>query len=258
MGRRKDGTTFPLSVAVSESGQPGHFTGILRDLTDRRRLEWRLAESQLEERRHLARELHDDVGGHLMGIGLLAQALSAQLASVSSPLVAKSRELVENISATHECLRALVQGLMPVDDIPEGLMTALRNLVQRVEQLSDINCRFVCDPPVLVSDSAVAKHLYRIAHEAINNAVRHGKPRHITVTLSIVDRRFVLNVTDDGKGIGDLPPDHAGIGLAAMRQRAELLGGACVVGPGEAGGTTVRCWVPETAAGDTRPVGLAT
>lgn len=243
VGLRKDGTTFPLDLAVSEVDHRRRFTGILRDLSDRRELEWRLAESQLEERRHMARELHDDIGGYVTGIGLLAQSLQAELEKAKSPAAVRAQELIQSISQAHQRLRSVIRGLMPVEAIPEGLMAALEKLARQCETVSGIPCRFQCERPVLVEDPMTAKHLFRIAQEAINNAVRHGQPAQITLSLTQDGQQLGIVVTDDGRGFEEPPAGHSGIGLTSMRQRARLLGGECTVQPREGGGTTVRCWV---------------
>ena len=254
VGRRKDGTTFPLDLVVSEIGHSRCFTGILRDLSDRRNLEWRLADSQLDERRHMARELHDDLGGHITGIGLLAQTLQGELAKAGSPLAARTQELVESITDAQQHLRSVVRGLMPVEAIPEGLMVALDTLAKQCTAASGIPCRFQCEPPVHVEDTATAVHLFRIAQEAMHNAVRHAEATQIGVNLSRKAQRLEIAVTDDGRGLGDIPDGHPGMGLTSMHQRARLLGGNCAIEPRDGGGTVVLCWVPWLGRGgrDTR------
>ncbi len=243
-GRRKDGTTFPLELAVSEIGHSRCFTGILRDLSDRRDLEWRLADSQMEERRHMARELHDDLGGQMTGVGLLAQTLHNELAKAGSPLAARMQDLVQSIGAAQQHLRSVVRGLMPVEAIPEGLMGALDALVKHTEAASGIACRFECVPPVHLEDPGRAVHLFRIAQEAVHNALRHAEATSIVVSLKRNAQRLEIAVADNGRGLGDMPADHHGMGLVSMHQRARLLGGDCVMEPAGSGGTVVRCWIP--------------
>ncbi|MGB7219770.1 MAG: PAS domain S-box protein, partial [Vicinamibacterales bacterium] len=247
IGLRKDGTTFPLDLAVSKIGDSRRFTGILRDLSDRKKLEWRVAESQVEERRHMARELHDELGGHMTGIALLAQTLQAELAKAESPLAGRTQQLIQTISDAHQRLRSVIRGLMPVETVPEGLMVALQDLAERCRQVSGVPCRFQCEPPVHVEEAGTALHLFRIAQEAINNAVRHGQPSQITVTLARTASHLEVTVADDGRGFSDVPAGHAGLGLVSMRQRARLLGGDCSVESRQGGGTVVKCWVPRPA-----------
>lgn len=245
-GLRKDGTTFPLDLAVSEIDHLRRFTGILRDLSDRRRLESRLSEAQVEERRHMARELHDEIGGHMTGVGLMAQTLHADLVEAASPLAARTEELLRSINGVHQRLRAVVRGLMPVEAIPEGLMAALDQLAHQCRTAFGIPCRFRCEPAVYVEDPTVSLHLFRIAQEAVSNAVRHAKPTDITITLERTPRGLEIQVIDDGSGTEEISPGPPGIGLESMRQRAHQLGGECSIRPREGGGTIVRCWVPHS------------
>jgi two-component system sensor kinase FixL len=255
VGLRKDGTTFPLDLAISQIDHLRRFTGILRDLSDRRKLEWRLAESQVEERRYVARELHDGMGGHMTGIGLLAQTLQSHLAKASSPLTVKAEDLVRSIDEAQKQLRSIVRELMPVEATPDGLMAALQELATQAETQYELRCQFQCERPVYLDDPAAAKHVFRIVQEAINNAVRHGKPAHITISLAQIGQRLEVAVSDDGSGLPEMPSGHPGIGLESMCQRAHLLGGDLTVEPREGGGTVVTCWMPmPSTVADTRAV----
>jgi len=244
VGLRKDGTTFPLHVAVSQIDHLGGFAGILRDLSDHRQLEWRLAESQVEERRQLARELHDGLGGYLTGIGLLAQTLQTRLADAGTSLAVPAAELATCIEDAQNQLRATARALMPVDTIPEGLMAALNTLTQQCETASGISCRFQCEPPIHVEDPGTALHLFRIAQEAVHNAQRHSQAAEIMVTLQQVGESLEIVVTDDGIGLKQATGHHPGIGLDSIRQRTRLLSGECSILPREGGGTAVTCRVP--------------
>jgi two-component system sensor kinase FixL len=211
---------------------------------EERSLERRLARSAAEERAHLARELHDEIGGLITGIAILAQTLHTQLAKAGSPLASRARDLVESIALAQARLRTVTTGLMPVEALPEGLMAALRGLAEKCASTHDIECRFVCDPPVHVRDVAAATHLFRIAQEAVTNAVRHGEARHITLTLGRDGESLRLVVSDDGRGLGNVPQDHPGLGFHTMQQRARLLRGEVTVSPRAPQGVVVACRVP--------------
>jgi two-component system CheB/CheR fusion protein len=125
------------------------------------------------------------------------------------------------------------------------MMVALDALAKQSEASSGIACRFECEPPVHVEDSGTAVQLYRIAQEAVHNAVRHAEATQIVVTLTRKEQRLEIAVSDDGRGLDDRPAGHPGIGLASMHQRARLLGGDCSIEPRDEGsGTVVMCWVP--------------
>jgi two-component system CheB/CheR fusion protein len=97
-----------------------------------------------------------------------------------------------------------------------------------------------------VSDATTATHLYRIAQEAVSNALRHGQPDTIWVALRTEPGLLVMHVRDNGVGIQDPPAEGAGLGLRLMEYRASLIGGGLTVGPAEGGGTQVTCWVAKT------------
>jgi two-component system sensor kinase FixL len=244
VGLRKDGTTFPLDLAVSEIDHRRRFTGTLRDVSERRKLEWRLAESQVEERLHMARELHDEIGGHITGIGMLAQTLQTRLEEVGSPLAVKAEDLVKSIDEAHNRLRSVARGLMPVEAVPEGLTAALQNLAKQAETIHVISCQFQCDTPIHLVDMTAATHLFRITQEALSNAIRHGKPRHVTISLTETQERLEVAVANDGIGLNEIPGGHAGMGMQSMRARARLLGGDLTVRAREGGGMVVACRIP--------------
>jgi len=244
VGLRKDGTTFPVRIACGEIVGHRRFTGVLHDLTDRRKLERRLAEIQLQERRHMAREIHDDVGGHLTGVGLLMQLLSTKLKEAGSPLAVKGEEIVSAVATAHERLRATLRGWVPLEATPEGLRVALADLAMDCDTRLGIRCRFECDPPVDVPDPVTGLHVFRIAQEAVNNAVRHGTPKQITVSLARAAQVLEVTVSDDGCGLGEIPAGHPGTGLEGMRERVEILGGTFSVQSALGHGTLIRAALP--------------
>jgi signal transduction histidine kinase len=147
--------------------------------------------------------------------------------------------LVEDVTTTTERFESSSAHLEAV-----GLVAALKELSEKVENLFRISCLFVCDGPVLVHDNAVATHLYRITQETISNAVKHGKAKTVVIDLTADRGELCLKITDDGVGLGNAPGDGKGIGLQTMEYRARLIGGAFDVLPGESAGTTVVCTVP--------------
>jgi two-component system, chemotaxis family, CheB/CheR fusion protein len=241
-GRRKDGTTFALDLSVSEIGEARGFTGILRDITERKAMERRVSDSRAEEARNLAQELHDGLGGELTGVALIARSLQSQLAKMESPLAQRAGEMVRITEYMHQHLRDLARGLMPVELVPEGLMQALRALAERTAT-SGIMCEVDCPKPVYVDSLTVSTHVFRIAQEAVSNAVRHGKPKRIVIRLLGTAKHMQLIVTDDGRGM-KAHPMSTGLGLANMRERARLLGGVVTIDSGDEGGTSVVCTIP--------------
>jgi len=115
-----------------------------------------------------------------------------------------------------------------------------------VEDLFQVGCHFECEPPVLIRESDVATHLYHIAQEAVNNSLKHSRPRRILIHLAGGDAPF-LRIEDDGVGSHELwsgAPGAKGMGLLIMSYRAKMIGGALEIGPGLDGGTSVSCTFP--------------
>ena len=141
-------------------------------------------------------------------------------------------------------VRGLSRGLLPVE-LEEGLLAvALGQLAATATTGSRIACTFDCSHPDPVFDSRVAMHLYRIAQEAVSNAVRHSGARNIRITLDQENGETALRIEDDGEGLSSEALQAGGMGLRTMRYRAGLIGGKLEVGPGPSGGTQVVCRLP--------------
>jgi signal transduction histidine kinase len=140
--------------------------------------------------------------------------------------------------------RQLARGLHPVAAEPQGLMSALKNWAAEVQEVFHINCRFQCDRPIYIHDANLATHLYRIAQEAVNNAIRHGKSRNIVIGMSRRDGAGVLTIKDDGDGFPKKHASSPGVGLSIMNYRADMIGGSLKVQPNDDRGITVTCMFP--------------
>jgi PAS domain S-box-containing protein len=246
-GRRKDGTIFPMELAVSElHDKAGRlFTGIIRDISERRALENQLLTAASEEQRRIGLDLHDSVGQELTGLALLTQSLSEALTNGRPGDAELAGKIGDGLKRLLGHVRALVRGMVPTFG-PEGLMAALEGLADRISDHTHVHCTYQCEEPVLLVDSSAALHLYRIAQEAVNNAVRHGKAENITIRLS--DGQGVrLEIHDDGCG---MPASQAtsGMGLKIMRHRADLIRGTLQLESSETDGTTVTCTLPRGEA----------
>jgi signal transduction histidine kinase len=123
-------------------------------------------------------------------------------------------------------------------------MSALTRYAEETQDLFRISCRFECGSPVLVYDVNVATHLYHIAREAVNNAIKHGHPSHIVIRLSAENGEGTLSVRDDGKGISEASANQAGMGLNIMNYRANMVGGLLDVRKNSTAGTSVVCVFP--------------
>jgi two-component system, LuxR family, sensor kinase FixL len=245
VGRRKDGTVFPMDLAVSELNVGGRrmFTGVVRDITERRRLEREILDAGTEEQRRIGRDLHDGLCQQLTGIAFATEVLTQKLTARSAPEAASLKKVAELVDQSITQARDLARGLQPVTLEAGGLAAALEALAKQLEGMFHVSCVFVCDGPCLVHDNTVATHLYRIAQEATSNAVKHGKARTVVIDLAVAGDELRLVISDDGVGLANAATDGKGIGLQTMDYRARIVGGELKVRPGERGGTTVTCIV---------------
>ena len=252
VGQRKDGSTFPLDLSVSEFELGGRkmFTGVVRDITDRRRLEREVLEAAAEEQRRIGQDLHDGLCQHLTGVAFAMEVIGRKLAARSAPETASMRKTAELVDQAITQARELARGLQPVTLQAAGLAAALEELAAKAEGMFGVSCMLVCDGPALVHDNLIATHLYRIAQEAIANAVKHGRAKTIIIDLSARPSELSLAVTDDGVGMGNASRDGKGIGMQTMKYRASLIGGTLDVRPGKPGGTVVTCVIPTAPAGE--------
>lgn len=176
------------------------------------------------ERIRIGRELHDDLGQRLTGISISAEILASQLLAVDPRLATQADDLGRATSEAMMQVRTLAHGLMPVASGPEGLRDALTHLAASISRLSGINCTFDFDDPIDVVDENVSAHLYRIAQEAINNAIRHAHARTIEIRLDEHHGRTMLSISDDGRGFDNKSPEfRGGMGLNTITYRASII-----------------------------------
>jgi PAS domain S-box-containing protein len=246
--RRKDGTYYDVEVALQPTDYRGTscIVAIALDTTRRKELEQEVVKASEEERQRIANDLHDDLGSQLTGLKLHIESFCHHLAA--------KRELPEEgcetiLNLVREAIgrtREIARGLRPVGNDPEDLMGSFRGMAERTELASGMACRFECATPVLIADPHVANHLYRIAQEAVNNAVKHSGGTRITISMEDSGPAIELRVMHDGSGF-KRSPGQGGLGLHIMNYRAEAMKGALHIGPVETGGTCIRCVVPKAA-----------
>ncbi len=250
VGRRKDGSVFPLELAVSEvnlhSGRK-LFMGMVRDITTRRRLEQEILRISEQERRRIGQDLHDGLGQMLTGIGLITRNLARTMETQGHPGADEVAEVTELIKEADQQARALARGLIPVDLEAAGLTSALQRLAHNAEQLFGIRCTFEEVGAVLIHDTGVATHLYRIAQETVSNAVKHGQAKRVKISLAAGNGRLRLRIQDDGVGFPDeLDEAERGMGVRIMHYRARIIGATLEIGARPGGGTTITCTLRRT------------
>ena len=143
-------------------------------------------------------------------------------------------------TASQRFTRRLAHGLIPIE-LAQGLVSALESLASTTSMLFNVVCRVLYKEPVLIHDNTVAEHLYHIAQEAVNNAVKHGQAREIELTLSADHGRGTLTVRDDGIGFARDENAPGGMGLRIMEQRAHMMDGVLDIESAPGQGTSLSC-----------------
>jgi signal transduction histidine kinase len=156
-------------------------------------------------------------------------------------------KLNRKLSKAHRDIHQLSHGIMPVQIDAEALRSALDELAASIHAPPKLSCRFDCPLPVMAVNNTTATHLYRIAQEAVNNALRHSHAEEICISLRQNESKLILEVRDNGVGIDSLDGrviptrKDRGMGLRTMQYRAGMIGGTLHLDRREAGGTCVRC-----------------
>jgi two-component system sensor kinase FixL len=244
--RSKDGAIRHVLVDANSFWSDSQFqysSIFFRDITDRIELERGILQVSEREHRHIAQDLHDGLGQLLAGTAYLTGTLRQKLIDKSIPEARELGRIREVINEAIAQTRSLARGLHPVEPETNGLMVALHALATRTQKLFHIRCRFTCHRPVLIEDSAVATHLFRIAQEAITNAIKHGKPGRIEISLAGTPDQTSLTIKDNGAGMPVRRRKKIGLGLRIMRYRAGMIGGSLVIKKEAGGGTSVACMV---------------
>jgi PAS domain S-box-containing protein len=228
-----------------ESGEAVRFLGVSFDITQRKALEREALQREVlamtaREQRQIGQELHDGVGQELTGLGLMAQSLSQRLPEAAAEKRIALR-LLSGLESLHQKVRDLSRGLIPVHVERRGLSAALEDLAVRTTEESGISVAAECPDWVAPPDHATATELFYIAQEAVRNALRHGRPRTIHITLFAEPDGMRLRIKDDGIGLPNGLEQSEGLGLRIMRHRAGLIGGVLQIGPSQGGGTMVTC-----------------
>jgi signal transduction histidine kinase len=217
-----------------------------REIDRAKQLERELAHGIEEERRRIGYELHDDLGQRLTGMSLSFRALSETLHTVSADLSAQAEALERTTSEAISSVRGLAHGLMPVPSGRRGLGAALEQLALSVSSLHSVRCVFDFDDPVDIDNDTVATNLYRIAQEAVNNAIRHSSATLVKIRLDDDCGKVTLTVTDNGLGFphdrcaDNRPVQIAGAGLRIMAYRASVISYTLTIESSFGEGTTIK------------------
>jgi PAS domain S-box-containing protein len=213
-----------------------------REVAERARLEREVIESCAREQRRIAYDLHDGVGQQLVGIALSAKLLEEQLRAERPAEAKKASAIVRLANEAARQARLTARSLEGADGVGD-LKLALESLAMNISENCRVRSTVNCDGASLPVSAPVGAQLYRIAQEAVRNAVEHGAAREVLIHLTFGHRDMLLTVQDDGEGFNAKTNGH-GMGLRIMRYRAQCIGGSCEVHTGPGKGTTVYCRVP--------------
>ncbi len=227
-------------VLVTVSGE-NEALGIVRDITERRRLERQVIEVSEWEQQRIGQDLHDSLCQQLAGIGFLGKVIQQKLGARRLSEAGDVAEVVSLIDDAITQTKGLARGLYPVGLETGGLTAALSELCRTIERRFGVSCAFECPRPVRVNDPAIAIHLYRITQEAVNNALRHGKPKRIVVRFAGSRGGAQLEIANDGKAFPKVLKRNRGMGLSIMKHRAAMIGASLDIRGRPEGGTSVIC-----------------
>ena len=226
---------------VDEHGRTQGGVVVYTDISSRKLMEKQVAEISDREQRRIGQDLHDSLCQHMVGIGFAAEILRDKLARLKLAESAQADAIAEMVNAGISQARTLARGLYPVRLEIDGLASALEELAAAAQGRTNIACHFNCDEQVLIYDEVAGNNLYRIAQEAVNNAIKHSQARNICIGLGAVEDEITLTVKDDGGGFPENVDLRGGMGLHIMNYRAKMIGAFLDIRRGAGGGTIVIC-----------------
>jgi PAS domain S-box-containing protein len=231
-------------VAPFVSGGERHLLHMCYDISERKRLEAQLLEISDREQARIGQDIHDGLCQKLVSLAFDANSLQRKLSAQKRPEATAAGRIANLLDESITESRQLSRGLFPIRLQTQGLVSALEELAQSASERFHLSCRFQTDAPELTLPQATATQLYRIAQEAVNNAVRHSQPRKISIELSSQNRQVTLTIKDDGLGLKPEARENGnGMGLHIMGYRARAIRGVLKLESSESGGTLVSCCV---------------
>ena len=215
--------------------------GRLHDIADRKKLEKEVIDTSEREMRRIAVDLHDGLCQELAAVSLISRLLQKKLSdedSVLTKVAAHIADLTKNLAVT---TRGLVHNLAPPCLCGDNFVQSLRQIAGSICAAFPLKCGIEGMWPEQLVDDHAAAQLYRIVHEAMHNAAKHSGGSYITVRLRTSAAAFIIHISDNGSGFTPEATASRGIGLSAMRYRADLIGATLKIDSAPGRGTTVVC-----------------
>jgi PAS domain S-box-containing protein len=230
------------AVRVADGPDKTRVLGIIEDITGSRRLERALIDANHQEQQRLSNELHDGLGQDLTGLAYLASALATEAERTRSPLAEQISALSGLARHAVEACSNIARGISPLTESRGSLIAALRQTVERANAGGRARVEFrVSDGAPLRLSQESLNQLYRIAQEALNNALKHSNAEHIVLMLEIDPARIRIEVADDGSGFPQSEARFGGLGLDSMRYRAAAIGAHLSIQNRDPHGVVVNC-----------------
>ncbi|HOJ27496.1 MAG TPA: PAS domain S-box protein [Spirochaetota bacterium] len=220
------------------------FIGI--DITEKKQLEKKILQANLEERNRIARDLHDGLGQHLAGIIFKTEMLRLK---IKNDYPQEANEIVEIQNMVHQAIeqtRLIARGLSPVDLSTKGLYSSLQDMIADVNKNFAIKTILEWNITSNIDEAIDTVHVYYIIREALNNAVKHASPKNIAITISEDNAYYYVKIMDDGKGIPDEIDLAKGMGMHIMQYRAWIINASFQVQNNKSGGTLVQCIIQKS------------
>jgi two-component system CheB/CheR fusion protein len=215
---------------------------LFQDITERKRINDQIVDVSGREQRRIAHDLHDGLGQELAAVVYRIKALKTHLARAKAPEADQAGKIGILTEAALARTRDLVKAIQPVAIDSRGLMHSLKDLIQSFGRLYGVECSFSCPKPVRIADPDTALHVFRIAQEALQNAIKHGKPKQIRVQLLMRGKLVELKIANDGFTFNPSPArQNNGLGLHIMKHRAAMLRGDLTIERLRPRGTVVKC-----------------
>lgn len=247
--KRKDGSEIDCLITVSKKesleGSVWGYQGIIRDITEKKKLEKELIEISERERQEIGHDLHDGLGQLLTGIALKSKSLAKSLKKKSLPEAKHAERLTELANDAINQAGNLVKGLVPVGLQVGGILTALKEMSDDINIAYGISCSFNSNCIGIECDNLTANQLYRIAQEAVLNVVKHSKAKQVLINLDKEDEKIVLSIKDNGIGFQFDQKVSGGQGLHIMQYRANMIDATLRIRQNDKGGITITCVVPK-------------
>jgi len=218
--------------------------GLQSSIAERKRLEYELLEITDQERRRIGLDLHDDLGQQLSGLALMTKGLELKLARRGAGETGDAASIHNLVQQAINHARDLARDFATLDLKGNDLPTVLDRLAAHASDVFNISCQFERDgnPPAL--EANITHQLYKIAQEAVTNAIRHGHAKHVGINLTRSSTGIVMTVHNDGMPFPNPNGSQTGMGLRIMNYRASLIGAALEIEANHPAGTRVACSVP--------------